>query len=751
MIRITKWGPLRLGDKGGGHFWGASNLESISSDISLRGVTDMSNMFRNATKFNSDISSWDVSKITNMSNMFRNATAFNQNISNWAVGEVINMSNMFRNATAFNQDLSSWRVCKVTEHEFFGRDVSAWTDAKKPKFGSPCIESVTFNGVTDVYVVEDEISISIGFNETVNITLLNRNNLELDLGSSSRYATYITGNNTKTLTFKYNITEGDESFDLNYVEGSLSGMQVSNSDNVSAILTLPKGSNSLKGTRDIIVTDKPVFTSVWNTEHGEEEYCAYNRKSRSVVKFKRNEITLPLIETGEYDFVVYWGDGTSDRVTSYNDRDKTHVYENYYSYNTYTIKIIGKFKGFGFDYTRNPRKVHPYPGHSLEYLFENLGVDVKYYYEPYFDPYFKVPMKRKEDLPPSCKEDMDGDDYVEQEIYMLEDITSWGSLELGNHGEYFKGSWLKDISADDVNLGMTTNLSDMFHEATEFDGNISSWNVSKVTDMNGMFYYASVFNQDLNSWDVSSVTDMSTMFESAKAFDGNISSWDVSSVTDMSYMFYSASVFNKNLNSWDVSSVTDMNVMFKDASEFNGDVSSWDVSSVTDMSGMFHYASVFNKNLNSWDVSSVTNMAGMFADAEEFNGDVSSWDVSSVTSMSSMFSWASAFNQDLNNWDISSVTDMSDMFGDASAFNQDLSSWGCKANSNLTHDDFWDGADAWADENKPKWGQPCIESVTTDLKSGSYGKGGVLKISLNFNKNVSVINQTGTPYFRIRL
>merc|ERR1712216_1063377 len=78
----------------------------------------------------------------------------------------------------------------------------------------------------------------------------------------------------------------------------------------------------------------------------------------------------------------------------------------------------------------------------------------------------------------------------------------------------------------------------MFNDASNFDGDISKWDVSKVTDMGGMFSGASKFNGDLSKWDVSKVTDMTNMFELASSFNGDLSKWDVSKVTDMGGMFF---------------------------------------------------------------------------------------------------------------------------------------------------------------------------------------------------------------------
>ena len=65
----------------------------------------------------------------------------------------------------------------------------------------------------------------------------------------------------------------------------------------------------------------------------------------------------------------------------------------------------------------------------------------------------------------------------------------------------------------------------LFADATSFNSNLSSWNVSSVYYMNGMFLGAASFNDNLSNWDVSSVNDMTSMFEEAADFNQDLCNW----------------------------------------------------------------------------------------------------------------------------------------------------------------------------------------------------------------------------------
>ena len=82
------------------------------SKLDVSKITNMSNVFI-CSKFNGDISSWNMSSVTDMSYMFYKAENFNQQLNNWITSNVIHMNGMFSNGYSFNQNISNWKLDKV--------------------------------------------------------------------------------------------------------------------------------------------------------------------------------------------------------------------------------------------------------------------------------------------------------------------------------------------------------------------------------------------------------------------------------------------------------------------------------------------------------------------------------------------------------------------------------------------------------------------------------------------------------------
>ena len=122
--------------------------------IDVSNITDMSYLFRGGnkdeftlghptlSKFNGDISEWNVSNVTNMKFMFDNCkyTGKNGDISDWDVSNVTLMTGMFYNSK-YNGDISNWDVSSVKDmilmfyNSSFNGDISNW-DVSNVKYMS---------------------------------------------------------------------------------------------------------------------------------------------------------------------------------------------------------------------------------------------------------------------------------------------------------------------------------------------------------------------------------------------------------------------------------------------------------------------------------------------------------------------------------------------------------------------------------------------------------------------------------------
>ncbi|MFN3455284.1 MAG: BspA family leucine-rich repeat surface protein [Pseudobdellovibrio sp.] len=301
-----------------------------------------------------------------------------------------------------------------------------------------------------------------------------------------------------------------------------------------------------------------------------------------------SQIMLPLSVSGTYNFVVDWGDGTSDTITTWNAPEKIHTYT---TPGEYVVSMTGTITQLSM-YT---------PALNALNADANKLIDVIQFGN-----------------------------------------NPWLSMHTMFTGAVSLTTW---TATDTPNLSQTTDMFGMFLSASAFNQNIGNWNTSNVTNMSYMFYNASAFNQNIGNWNTANVTNMSGMFTGASAFNQNIGNWNTANVTNMSGMFRNASAFNQNIGNWNTSNVTNMSGMFYNASAFNQNIGNWNTANVTNMAYMFYNASAFNQNIGNWNTSNVTNMSGMFSGASAFNQNLTTWSVNPIVTSCSFFKNNGAWNQ----------------------------------------------------------------------------------------------------------
>jgi surface protein len=288
------------------------------------------------------------------------------------------------------------------------------------------------------------------------------------------------------------------------------------------------------------------FTSNWDTTQ--------EGSANDTVDLKNG--SRPLLNGGSYNFKVYWGDGTTDIITSYNQAELTHQYS---STGIYEIRMGGLVSGWQFAGAGDDDKI-------LE--ISNWG-----------------PLK-----------------FVSNDNNL-----------------FFGCSKLVSTATDSLTLGASNGQS-MFFGCFNLgsEGDMNSWDTSSVTNMGSMFNRATSFNQDLGNWDVSSVTAMDAMFragdEAAHAFNNggspSISGWDTSSVTDMGSMFAGCVGFNQPIGYWNISNVTNISSMLQDCYSFDQPLTNWIVTGIMNASQFMLFANGlsttnYDRTLSGWSSQAV--------------------------------------------------------------------------------------------------------------------------------------------------
>jgi len=184
---------------------------------------------------------------------------------------------------------------------------------------------------------------------------------------------------------------------------------------------------------------------------------------------------------GTYNFVVDWGDGTTDTITAYNQAENLHTYA---TAGIYTIECTGVIIKWGW-------RSGPYAGDRLK----------------------------------------------------LREILNWGGNNLNiNEGWAFYNASRMSVSATDspANTGtLFTCFYSMGGGTSPFVTGIGGWDMSNVNNCAYICYFASNFNEDVSGWDVSNIQNFTNAFSntsmSTANYDALLIAWAPQNVNSLTF------------------------------------------------------------------------------------------------------------------------------------------------------------------------------------------------------------------------
>ena len=489
---ITNWGTLRLGN-GNAYFRGCTNLTltTVAGTLDLTGTTNMSLMFSSCSSLTTinGINSWNTGSVTNMSNMFNNCTNFNQALTfntvsvtnmgymfyacyvfnssvTFNTANVTNMAGMFIVCPVFNQPLNFNTASVITfQSMFFGCN----------QFNSKCTFTTTAVGCSaqEMFYACNSFNEAPIFTSTANITNMNRmfsvcgsfnkpltfdttsvTNMSYMFAGSSVFNSALTFSSTAAVTNMSNMFDGATAFNQN-----IGSWNVANVANFTNFMLGKTPATFSAANLDAIYNGwsaQSVQPSI-NISFGTAKFTSAATAARAALIAAPNNWTITdggaeaaaftstwQVTAGETITLPYEAAGTYSGTIDWGDSStSTNSYANrthtYAGAGTYTISITGVTTGFRFNNT----------GSKLN----------------------------------------------------IRTITNWGTLRLGNSGNYFQGCSNLTLTTvvGTLDFSGTTDLSNMFHSCSSLTtvNGINSWSTANVTNMQGMFYICSAFNQAL--------------------------------------------------------------------------------------------------------------------------------------------------------------------------------------------------------------------------------------------------------------
>jgi|GEM_PF-3134464 len=227
LLEVQQWGNIHWTTMNNAFSY-CSNLQITATDVpDLSNVTDMTQMFAEASSFNQPVNNWNVSNITKMTSMFYSASNFNQPLDNWDVSNVTLMYAMFNDASSFNQPLNNWDVSNVTN--------MSWMFSGASSFNQP-LDNWDVSSVRDMYIMFGYAS---SFNQPLNNwNVSNVTDMSSMFTEASSFNQPLNNWNVSNVTNMSQMFAGASSFNQ-----PLNNWDVSNVTNMSAMFALASSFN----------------------------------------------------------------------------------------------------------------------------------------------------------------------------------------------------------------------------------------------------------------------------------------------------------------------------------------------------------------------------------------------------------------------------------------------------------------------------------------------------------------------------
>ena len=446
-----------------------------------------------------------------------------------------------------------------------------------------------------------------------------------------------------------------------------------------------------------------------------------------------NQYKLPTLATGNYDFMVYWGDNSNDHITEWDQSETLHTYD---VSAVYTVNIVGTFEGMQFAASTDRKKLIKFnqDGAGLKWTegsrfysidnceFLNFKADIvdttnMNLFLQSIDFPIPINLDVRSIKVDQCTNlsrmfyrcdnlitiDMSGWDTANvttmEEMFtncsdLVElDLTHFDTANVTNMGSMLRELDVSILDLSNFDTGEVTDMSYMFHNSTLLSSlDISGWNTSKVTDMTYMFQNIAVSELDINHFDVSIVTSFfSTLRNLSNLTELDLSNWVTNSAITMDSMFFGCASLNTlDISNFVTDNVTDMDSMFRDCFDLETlDLTHFNTSNVSGFTFMFHRCnSLTSLDVSSFDVSNATSLTYMFSQCESLTElDIANWDVSNISNFSLMFRICTNLQTlDVSLWNTSSATDMNNMFIECASLNAlELGGWDTSKVTNMSN------------------------------------------------------------------